>query len=511
MSISVPRITNVDWRALAAQNAAVDRRYSIKNLQRNDFENAPQWKAKQQNLYGNLVDVTPDSSISNVIIQENSLASNAGNNLAIVTRDLRTIADPQVVQYILDRLSPDEILYLTVNFKSILREFKKNGTRMDKDIFVEYVKTNTLNNGILFNPPSALTPEAQARADAVQDENDRRNQRIEADRARVEQRRALQNSAASAAGRAADLEQRREEYGVDFVDPFPNLEPLRQRRELQVRRGKERFQQELLGYFGEAEDLREQALIREARERQDEKEQEMAEMTRNAPPIHLGDEDIPSTPIKSANGGGGSNKTISPQDKTPGKNSSGGSGKKQRKRKPRRKQEQINLETSEGFQGKGLIFGRGKAIRPQTAQKRFYFGRYYLELDKLANNILSAKYATTDGFLPTLKVQHISNKVKELIEDVMKDHYDERIFRTLSEDDKRVFKRFARALKLDLPIQDDLDDKFQKDFEITLGEWNSGNDAPEIKKKLRYYVVEGLNEGKLNRNQAYFLLYQLSL
>jgi hypothetical protein len=70
----------------------------------------------------------------------------------------------------------------------------------------------------------------------------------------------------------------------------------------------------------------------------------------------------------------------------------------------------------------------------------------------------------------------------------------------------------VKALHLDhIPIQDDLDAQFQKEYEILLGEFNSGNDSPEVKKSLKRYVVEGLNEGKLNRHQAYFLLYQLSL
>ena len=61
-------------------------------------------------------------------------------------------------------------------------------------------------------------------------------------------------------------------------------------------------------------------------------------------------------------------------------------------------------------------------------KKRFCFGKYYVEVDKLASNILSVKYGKADAYIPSSKVQHVSNKVKELIQDVMKDVYDERIF-----------------------------------------------------------------------------------
>ena len=97
-----------------------------------------------------------------------------------------------------------------------------------------------------------------------------------------------------------------------------------------------------------------------------------------------------------------------------------------------------------------------------TQAKRHYIGNFYVELHKLKDNILSVKYRKTDAYIPTVKTKHISNKLKEVIEDVIKNTYDERIFKMLSKEDKRIFKRLVKALKLDIFTEDDYDKEFQK-------------------------------------------------
>ena len=125
--------------------------------------------------------------------------------------------------------------------------------------------------------------------------------------------------------------------------------------------------------------------------------------------------------------------------------------------------------------------------------------------------MLSVKYSSTDAHLTTVKVQMISDDVKTLIEDVLKEKYNERLFQQLNPNDKRVFKRFVKGVKLDIPINDDLEKQFQKDYQVLKGQFESGNDSPEIKNALKRFVLEGLAENRINKNEAHFLLYQLSL
>ena len=128
-------------------------------------------------------------------------------------------------------------------------------------------------------------------------------------------------------------------------------------------------------------------------------------------------------------------------------------------------------------------------------------------------NILCVKYAVNDANIPTVKVQRISNDVKEIISDILNNKYDDRLFNKLQNDEKRIIKRFVKATKLDneISIDDDLDKEFQRQYEILLGEYNSGNTSPLIKNELKRFVIEGVNENKIPKHQAYMLLYQLSL
>jgi len=64
---------------------------------------------------------------------------------------------------------------------------------------------------------------------------------------------------------------------------------------------------------------------------------------------------------------------------------------------------------------------------------------------------------------------------------------------------------------LDIDINDDSEKEFQRQFEIVRGEFESGNNSPQIKSTLKQYVIQALRENKIARNEAYLLLYELSL
>jgi hypothetical protein len=160
------------------------------------------------------------------------------------------------------------------------------------------------------------------------------------------------------------------------------------------------------------------------------------------------------------------------------------------------------------IRGRGYTKNEHKTVKP----KRHYIGdTYYADMNKLAGNILCVKYASNDANLPKLKVQSITEKTKELIHDILSDKFDERIFKLLTPDDKRAVKRFVKAVKLDIDINDGDEKEFQRQFEICRGEYMSGNNSPALKATLKKYVLEALQEAKIGRNDAYALLFELSL
>ena len=61
-------------------------------------------------------------------------------------------------------------------------------------------------------------------------------------------------------------------------------------------------------------------------------------------------------------------------------------------------------------------------------------------------------------------------------------------------------------------VTDDTDEQdFQKKYEILLGEYNSGNNNPEIVKQLKSYILQAMNEHLMPKSQGLYLMHQLSL
>ena len=174
----------------------------------------------------------------------------------------------------------------------------------------------------------------------------------------------------------------------------------------------------------------------------------------------------------------------------------------------RRRSSRIRNQTRTGT---GVISGRGLKMQPKTVQNRHYIGNFYIEKHKLRDNLLSVKYSKNEVPPSALRPRSISTALRGLIEDVIADNYNEKVYHMLDDDDKRVFKKFVKVLKLPIDTHDDLDKEYQKNYELLKGQFMSGNNSPEIKNQLRKYIIEGMNDGKLNRSESMFLLYQLSL
>jgi len=163
---------------------------------------------------------------------------------------------------------------------------------------------------------------------------------------------------------------------------------------------------------------------------------------------------------------------------------------------------------------KRVIRGRGyvKNEHPTKKPRRHYIGAsYYVDLNKLDANILCVKYASNDANVPSVKVQQITEKTKEIVNDILSNKFDERIFKLLTADEKRIVKRFIKSVKLDITINDEDEKEFQNQFEIIRGEYMAGNDSPEIKSALKRFVLEAIKENKIPRHEGYSLLYALSL
>lgn len=478
MSVSVPKNISVDWRSLEQEDRSANRKIQIKNIQREMQEMAPQWKEAQQKIYGNMLDITPDIPLGQVLLKEGLSFGNSENNRELALQDLTKISDATIAEYIVDRLSVEEITYLVVNFKGILTKIKKTKTRLDKDIFINMIrqlaaetpvdlKDNTDDLSQMGEARRTTTKEASKRSAKQQkDENTSFLQAINQKEKRQIKQKNRDESQMNATVEIGDM--------FNSADRVLRQEAMLQKIRAAAREKKKAAEDLILSARHDAAQTTAGPFS-------------SAVISPTTPSItRLSPRNSPA--VISRN----SNPTVFTAPRVSG-----------RSRIPR-----IPYDPATG---KGIMYGRGHNLREKSKINRHYLGKFYVEKHRLKDNILSVKYASTDAHIPTCKVQNISNEVKSIIEDVMHDRYNERLFQQLNANDKRVFKRFVRGIKLDIPINDEAEKEFQKEYQILKGEFQSGNDSPEIKKALKKYILEGLAENRINKNECHFLLYQLSL
>jgi hypothetical protein len=173
-------------------------------------------------------------------------------------------------------------------------------------------------------------------------------------------------------------------------------------------------------------------------------------------------------------------------------------------------------KTGNGFKLKRRIVGRGleegvndAKKSKETVNKKIINGKY-IDLNKLENNIICIRYCKTRALVPNVKVQHISNGVKEIIDDVINDKFEKRLYEKLDMNEKRLVKRIVDCFKLDIDTSSKDEDEYQRQFDICLGEWKSGSTSPLLKNKLKQYITESMESGMLPRRECFKLLFELA-
>ena len=152
----------------------------------------------------------------------------------------------------------------------------------------------------------------------------------------------------------------------------------------------------------------------------------------------------------------------------------------------------LTLKRRKETSGKGLkartIRGRGHIVaQSKPKPSRHLVNGKYIDLHKLKENILILKYQRNDTQIANFKPERISKDCKDIIEDIIADKFDKRLFDKLNAADARVVKRMVKTLNLTTNIN------------------------PQIKAQLKKYVVEAMNNGLVPLRECHILLYQLSL
>lgn len=135
----------------------------------------------------------------------------------------------------------------------------------------------------------------------------------------------------------------------------------------------------------------------------------------------------------------------------------------------------------------------------------------FLELDKLVkNNILRIKYKSTRNTHHEFRQMRISQELSDIIQDILHEKFNVKLLKILKPREKVVLNKFLQITKIkNINVDEDELKEFNKNFDILVGEIESGNDNPELKTKLREYINLAIKLKRLPRNEAYDLLMNL--
>lgn len=160
--------------------------------------------------------------------------------------------------------------------------------------------------------------------------------------------------------------------------------------------------------------------------------------------------------------------------------------------------------------GNGFKSGYGLQTRYKSAgnNPKLNNDKYFIDLKFLNKNQLVLKYMKNSNNVNQFKPVVISDQYKSIIQDLTKTgKINENSVSKLSDTEKNNLIHLLDICN----IHHDLIDDFNKNFAILKGEYEAGNNAPQIKNQLKKYILQGLQQNKLKKSIAYDLLYELSL
>jgi hypothetical protein len=169
-----------------------------------------------------------------------------------------------------------------------------------------------------------------------------------------------------------------------------------------------------------------------------------------------------------------------------------------------------------------VIKGNGIQLPPLRIQNRvikhkqvFNNNKYAIDTKKLKKNILDLKYVKNANHVNAFKPIEISNFLKSIIENIIKDNYNLKTeeFNGLNTTEKRVLKRLFKILNIQNTLLNDAsteDNNVQKNFEVAYASFLAGNNNKDLINELTQYVKLALHENTINKKDGYEILQKLN-
>jgi hypothetical protein len=465
MSFKISGSKIIDKNAILVRDQALQRQISI-NLQ-NKFDPISKaiFREKQQELYPNLLQVSNEPSLGMLIANErdSTINSDTLQSYSLARNQLLTIADQATTDYILDRLDDAQIQTLNQKFPSFIKILSTKYKNIDKNKFIELIKSDSTDV-----PEYDVTDRGEARI----------NQQKKTDaevRKKIIEDRDEQLKSEKFRRNTLDREQYQEyEYGENFVTP--NKNPMKNQPSPKLiyvsilnanipspssDREQEAFDNATI-YVSSLKDKRELSYF-------------ISTLIDGKIPTKFNKKELKDIAFKL-----------------------------------RYKDKLANL-----VEGKGLrrrIEGRGVEKLSRNPDKvELNNGKFIIDMERLRRNLLSVTYSSCRATIPSLKKENVSNDVKNVITDIVQGQYNANLFNKMNPDDQRIVSTFVRTLKIPDIDMKEFDEAYQLNYEILLGQINSGQNNPVVKKQLKQYILRAITENIIPKAQGYNMLFELSL
>ena len=441
--INVPNNIKIDLRKEIAKGEETDRIQGMMLIKKYNPISQAQWKIKQDEIYLNTLRIKNDPSLGQLIANDLE-NSNQGDPVIIKQISLSlllTITDKKISEYILDRLSVNEMNQMNQYWPKIIKDLKKNNLKLNKDTFISSLKIkmdgptdiNLLDdidnneavpinpdmneNGDILDPPTYVkTPEEEKEIYPAYPKSNEKN--------------------------------------VDFINRIMNSKTFDPQNKEEIK-----FFQETLFEITNLKTLGLISYISKKTNRNIKTSTRKSILETIALEVGI-QHKIYWANYKERNEG--------------------------------------NLKTGDGVKVKKMnkkkIVGKGK-----TESKTIIVNKFTVDVEKLNKNILSVKYTSCRAMVPSLKPEKISDDVKAVILDILEKKFNSKLFDKLMTDDQRIISNFVRSLKIQNINMDSFDQKYQREYELLLGEVNSGNSNQKVKMQLKQYILRGISENLIPR------------
>ncbi len=461
----------VDKNAILSRDSAVQRQMAINLQKKFDPISKAMFREKQAETYLNTLIVSNEPTLANLIANErdSTLQTDSLQSYSLARNNLLTIADQDTSDYILDRLDDEQIQTLNQNFPRFVKTLSSKYKNIDKNKFIELIKSDTFDI-----PENEITERGQMRINREKTDAEVRKKLIEDRDEQLRGERGPPN--------VIDREQY-EEYPYDERNVTPKKNPQKEKKELTPKILKTAYGKIL-------NENKPNPLLQVEEDAFIEAERFMISLKdRRALSLYINSMIEGSVP--------------------------------QRINKDQLKEIVLKLKYKEEIEnskleGYGLrrrkIVGRGLPKISRNPDKlELANGKFTIHLDKLRRNILSVTYSSCRASIPSLKKEHISNDVKNVITDIVEGKYNANLFNKMKQDDQRIVSTFVRTIKIPDIDMTEFDDAYQNHYEILLGQINSGQNNPAVKRELKEYILRAITEGLIPKAQGLTKLFELSL